>query len=147
MNKQQKTYTAFIESVCNKFNCPAMAPALKEGFQAFCEAIDNEGINKMLDNDADGALEFLHNVESILGYSLNPQLVDQSVIQVDDDEYSGSNNIYDLEYNGKKRTIGIECYKGTPDSAWLTSIDADGYIDDGTSIEDIMSNPEAWFDR
>lgn len=40
MNKQQKTYTAFIENVCNKFNCPEMAPALKEGFQAFCEAVD-----------------------------------------------------------------------------------------------------------
>ena len=40
MNKQQKTYSAFIESICNKFNCPEMAPALKEGFQAFCEASD-----------------------------------------------------------------------------------------------------------
>lgn len=39
MNKQQKTYSAFIESICNKFNCPEMTPALKEGFQAYCEAI------------------------------------------------------------------------------------------------------------
>lgn len=38
MNTQQNTYAAFIESVCAKFNCPEMVPALKEGFQVFCEA-------------------------------------------------------------------------------------------------------------
>lgn len=27
-----------MESVCNKFNCPDMAGALKEGFKAYCEA-------------------------------------------------------------------------------------------------------------
>ena len=43
MNKQQKTYTAFIESVCKKFNRTEMAPALKEGFQAFCEAYEVAG--------------------------------------------------------------------------------------------------------
>ena len=38
MNTYQKSYTAFMESVCNKFNCPEALPALKEGFKAFCEA-------------------------------------------------------------------------------------------------------------
>lgn len=79
MNKQQKTYTAFIESVCKTFNHPEMAPALKEGFQAFCEADDNViehgqeaehlgDINVILDpsdNDGKGedvaALKFLYN--------------------------------------------------------------------------------------
>ena len=37
MNTYQKSYTAFMESVCNKFNCPDALPALKEGFKAFCE--------------------------------------------------------------------------------------------------------------
>ena len=32
------TYSAFIESVCNRFNCLEALPALKEGFKAFCEA-------------------------------------------------------------------------------------------------------------
>lgn len=37
MNTYQKSYTAFMESVCDKFNCPDALPALKEGFKAFCE--------------------------------------------------------------------------------------------------------------
>lgn len=37
MNTYQKSYTAFMESVCNKFNCPDALPALEEGFKAFCE--------------------------------------------------------------------------------------------------------------
>ena len=41
MNMHQKTYAAFLESVCNKFNCPEMAPALKEGFQALCESMSD----------------------------------------------------------------------------------------------------------
>lgn len=41
MNKQQKQYVAFLESVCNKFNCPDMAGALKEGFKAYIEAISD----------------------------------------------------------------------------------------------------------
>lgn len=31
-------YSAFIESVCNQFDCRGAIPALKEGFTAFCEA-------------------------------------------------------------------------------------------------------------
>lgn len=38
MNTYQKSYTAFMESVCNKFNCREAFPTLKEGFKAFCEA-------------------------------------------------------------------------------------------------------------
>ena len=48
MNKNQQKYTAFMESVCKEFNRAEMLPALKEGFRAFCEAIDNSnssGIN------------------------------------------------------------------------------------------------------
>ena len=79
MNKQQKTYTAFIESICKKFNRPEMAPALEEGFRAFCEAdatVNENGItiehlgdiNVILDptdNDGKGdnvaALKFYYN--------------------------------------------------------------------------------------
>lgn len=38
MNKFQQTYTAFMESVCTKFNRTEMFPVLKKGFKAFCEA-------------------------------------------------------------------------------------------------------------
>lgn len=36
--RQKKVYTAFMESVCNEFNCMPALPALKEGFKALCEA-------------------------------------------------------------------------------------------------------------
>ena len=32
------TYSAFIESVCNQFDCREALPALQEGFKAFCES-------------------------------------------------------------------------------------------------------------
>jgi hypothetical protein len=38
MSMLTSTYSAFIESVCNQFNCREALPALKEGFKAFCEA-------------------------------------------------------------------------------------------------------------
>lgn len=38
MNTYQKSYAAFMESVCTQFNCRKALPALKEGFKAFCEA-------------------------------------------------------------------------------------------------------------
>lgn len=43
--RQKKIYTAFMESVCNEFNCMQALPALKEGFRALCEAVggDNKG--------------------------------------------------------------------------------------------------------
>ena len=42
MNTNQKKYTAFMESVCKEFNCPEMLPVLKDGFKAFCEAMESE---------------------------------------------------------------------------------------------------------
>lgn len=41
MNTNQKSYSNFMESVCNQFNCLEALPALKEGFKVFCEAFDN----------------------------------------------------------------------------------------------------------
>lgn len=38
MATKQETYRAFMENVCNKFNCKEALPALTEGFKAFCEA-------------------------------------------------------------------------------------------------------------
>ena len=38
MSMLASTYSAFIESVCNQFDCRGAIPALKEGFKAFCEA-------------------------------------------------------------------------------------------------------------
>lgn len=44
MNEYQKQYAAFMESVCNQFNCPDAIPALRKGFEALCEAQTmNEG--------------------------------------------------------------------------------------------------------
>ena len=40
MNKIQQKYNAFMESVCAQFNCKQALPALKQGFKAFCEAVD-----------------------------------------------------------------------------------------------------------
>jgi hypothetical protein len=40
MNTYQKSYTAFMESVCNQFNCKEALPVLTEGFNALCEAVD-----------------------------------------------------------------------------------------------------------
>lgn len=42
MNAYQKSYTAFMESVCKQFNCPDALPALTEGFKAFCEATSKD---------------------------------------------------------------------------------------------------------
>lgn len=55
MNTYQKSYAAFMESVCNQFNCRKALPALKEGFKAFCEAtvqlgepgVQSEFLNKV----------------------------------------------------------------------------------------------------
>lgn len=38
----KKMYTAFMESVCNEFNCMQALPALKEGFRALCESVDGD---------------------------------------------------------------------------------------------------------
>ena len=42
MATNQESYRAFMESVCNKFNCKEALPALTEGFNAFCEAMERE---------------------------------------------------------------------------------------------------------
>ena len=42
MDKYQKIYAAFMESVCEKFNCKEALPELKEGFQALCEAAEED---------------------------------------------------------------------------------------------------------
>ena len=34
------TYSVFIESVCNQFDCREALPALQEGFRAYCESAD-----------------------------------------------------------------------------------------------------------
>ena len=38
MNSLQKSYHAFIESVCNEFGCTDAIHPLQEGFSALCEA-------------------------------------------------------------------------------------------------------------
>lgn len=44
MTTFQKSYTVFMENVCNEFNCLKALPALKEGFKTFCEAISQDSI-------------------------------------------------------------------------------------------------------
>ena len=38
MNRLRQTYSAFIESVCTKFDCRGALPELQEGFRAYYEA-------------------------------------------------------------------------------------------------------------
>lgn len=38
MSMLASTYSAFIESVCTKFDCRDALSALQEGFRAYCEA-------------------------------------------------------------------------------------------------------------
>ena len=38
MNRLHQTYSAFIESICDQFGMPEAAPALQNGFHAYCEA-------------------------------------------------------------------------------------------------------------
>ena len=45
MSMLASTYSAFIESVCNQFDCRGAIPALKEGFKAFCEASECQPAN------------------------------------------------------------------------------------------------------
>jgi len=56
MNSYQKSYTAFMESVCKQFNRSDMLPALKEGFKAYVEAISND--NTLSD---DGKIRVCYN--------------------------------------------------------------------------------------
>lgn len=57
MNKIQQKYNAFMESVCTQFNCKQALPALKQGFKAFCEAVDVDydpfDIDNMVANASD----------------------------------------------------------------------------------------------
>jgi hypothetical protein len=57
MNKIQQKYSAFMESVCTQFNCKQALPALKQGFKAFCEAVDVDydpfDIDNMVANASD----------------------------------------------------------------------------------------------
>lgn len=44
MTEYQKTYSAFIESVCQKVGCPEAVETLQNGFKAFCESYDPASI-------------------------------------------------------------------------------------------------------
>ena len=81
MNNYQKSYTAFMESVCNKFNCKEALPALNEGFKAFCEAsyadelrsyartgIDGYDVRKIFE-DAGGKISRYHKVGSVTEFN------------------------------------------------------------------------------
>ena len=43
MNTIQKSYAAFMESVCNQFNCREAFPPLLKGLEVLCEANDADG--------------------------------------------------------------------------------------------------------
>ena len=51
MNTYQKSYTAFMESVCKQFNCTDALPTLKEGFETLCEATTSDWENQMREYD------------------------------------------------------------------------------------------------
>ena len=67
MNKIQQKYSAFMESVCTQFNCKQALPALKQGFKAFCEAVDVDydpfDIDNMVANASDAEFGAENNDE------------------------------------------------------------------------------------
>ena len=65
MNTYQKSYTAFMESVCKQFNCTDALPTLKEGFEALCEATDPDWEDKLREQLAKEARgRFIRGVQS-----------------------------------------------------------------------------------
>ena len=44
MTSFQKSYTVFMENVCNEFKCLKALPVLTKGFKTFCEAISQDSI-------------------------------------------------------------------------------------------------------
>ena len=74
MNSNEKIYTAFMESVCTKFNCMNAFPALNEGFGALCEAENFEPSGDMqkelkgsaCQKKAQGALDMLRRMALFL---------------------------------------------------------------------------------
>ena len=110
MNTNQKKYTAFMESVCKEFNRPEMLPALKEGFKAFCEAIDNPFYS---------------------GLKFSGEAFNQAFIELQD-KYPNRlhNDSSDLQQN-------IFSDKNTGKRIWLglgKKCDADGYFDPNCTI-------------
>ena len=97
--------------------------------------------------DDHSSLDFLESAEDELGYKFKISFIDQTISEVDDENYSGTLNIYELEYKGMTRCIGIECYMGKHNSAYLKDTKSTGYIDDGTSTDEILGNAKTWFER
>ena len=97
--------------------------------------------------DEKSSQEFLKSAEDELEYKFKISFIDQTIIKVDDEDYSGTLNIYEIEYKGMTRIIGIECYMGKHDSAFLKDTERTDYIDDGTSTDEILRNAKAWFER
>lgn len=77
MNTYQKSYTAFMESVCKQFNCTDALPALKEGFEALCEATNPDWAYKVHEYLAkqDGRERFIRGVQSTMHIllTMNPE--------------------------------------------------------------------------
>lgn len=77
MNTYQKSYTAFMESVCKQFNCTDALPALKEGFEALCEATNPDWASKVHEYLAkqDGRERFIRGVQSTMHVllTMNPE--------------------------------------------------------------------------
>lgn len=76
MNKIQQKYNAFMESVCAQFNCKQALPALKQGFKAFCEAVDVDydpfDIDNMVANASDAEFgaennDSRYNIDRVTG--------------------------------------------------------------------------------
>lgn len=76
MNKIQQKYNAFMESVCTQFNCKQALPALRQGFKAFCEAVDVDydpfDIDNMVANASDAEFgaennDSRYNIDRVTG--------------------------------------------------------------------------------
>lgn len=76
MNKIQQKYNAFMESVCAQFNCKQALPALRQGFKAFCEAVDVDydpfDIDNMVANASDAEFgaennDSRYNIDRVTG--------------------------------------------------------------------------------
>lgn len=97
--------------------------------------------------DENSSLDFLKAVEDELGYEFKKSFIDQTIIEIDEENYSGTLNIYELEYNGMTRVVGIECHMGEHNSAYLKDTESVDYINEGTSTDEILGNAKEWFER
>ena len=133
MTNSQKKYTAFLESVCNKFSCPEAIPALKEGFRAFCEAAFCEGTGQAYQRyTADNLVDNLENVMNKKGY----------IVDTNPNQYPDSDNDTPLQYYQHSKHSQLNANpKYLPGKFRKSLLNLGQYI-----CDNVPSGVEAWVD-